>query len=137
MIKVKYGYVSKCLLCCLEQTESKYGEALAHSDGLTKNTVLVMWKVLEIKKICLFFFCQKFRIKLFTDSLIENATVGSWVYSQSNFCDAVTCLVVTVLELPPLPPKSKNVRIRVFPQSSMILWLQNVINIMFSEFKIE
>ena len=34
--------VSRCFLHCLEQTESKYGEALAHSDGLTKLSVLVM-----------------------------------------------------------------------------------------------
>ena len=52
--------VSKNLLHCLEQTEPKYGEALAHSDaGLTQHTVLVVWKILEMKKIFLFFFCQK------------------------------------------------------------------------------
>ena len=51
--------VSKCLLHCLEQTESKSGEALAHSDGLTKYTVLVMWKILEMRNIFLFFFSKK------------------------------------------------------------------------------
>ena len=49
--------VSKCPLHCLEQTESKDGEALAHCDGLTKHSVPVMWKILEMKKIFLFFFC--------------------------------------------------------------------------------
>ena len=77
--------MSKCLLHCPEQTESKYGEALAHSDGLTKHSVLVMWKILEMKKICLFFFSQKFCITPFTDYLLQNATVGPWVYSQPNF----------------------------------------------------
>ena len=40
--------VSKCPLHCLEQTESKYSEALVHSDGLTKHSVLVMWKIIII-----------------------------------------------------------------------------------------
>ena len=62
----------------LEQTESKYGEALAHSDDLTKHTVLVMRKIF-------LFFCQKMFITPLTDSLLSNVTVGSWVYSQSNF----------------------------------------------------
>ena len=53
------------------------GEALVHSDGLTKHSVLVMWTILEMKKMC------------------------------------------------PLPPKSKNVRIRVFTHSNMILLLHN------------
>ena len=30
---------------------------MAHSDGLNKHTVLVMWKILEMKKIFLFLFC--------------------------------------------------------------------------------
>ena len=78
--------VSKYLLHCLEQTEPKYGEALAHSDaGLTQHTVPVVWKILEMKKIFLFFFCQRFCITLFTDSLLQNATVRSWVCSKSSF----------------------------------------------------
>ena len=85
MIKINNECVSKCLLHCLERTESKYGEALSHSDGLTKHSVLVMWKILEMKNNIVFFFCQMFCITLFTDSLLQNATVGSWVYSQSNF----------------------------------------------------
>ena len=85
MIKINSECVSKCLLHCLEQTASKYGEALAHSDGLTKHTVGVIWKILEIKKIFLFFFCQKFFITLFIDSLVQNATVGSLVYYEPNF----------------------------------------------------
>ena len=55
---------------------------MAHSDGLNKQTVLVMWKILEMKKIFPFFFCKMFCITLFTDSLIQNATVGSSVYSE-------------------------------------------------------
>ena len=78
MIKMNSECVSKCLLHCLEQTASKYGETLAHNDGLTKHTVRVMWKILEMKIIFLFFFCQKFCITLFIDSLVENATVGLW-----------------------------------------------------------
>ena len=77
--------MSKCLLHCLEQTESKYGEALAHSDGLNKHTVHVMWKILEMKKLFLFFFYQNFYVTRFTDSLIQNATIGSRVYSEPNF----------------------------------------------------
>ena len=50
MIKINKECVSKCFLHCLEQTEPKYGEAMAHSDGLTKHSVLVMWKILEMKK---------------------------------------------------------------------------------------
>ena len=76
--------MSKCRLHCLEQTESKYGEALAHNDGLTKHSILVMWKIFEMKKIFGSFFCQKFCIILFTNSLLPKATVGSWVYSQPN-----------------------------------------------------
>ena len=37
-----------------------------------------------MKKIC-FFSCQKFGITRFTNSLFQNATVGSWVYSEPNF----------------------------------------------------
>ena len=36
MIKANNDCVSKCLLHCLKQTESQYGEALAHNDGLSK-----------------------------------------------------------------------------------------------------
>ena len=91
--------VSKCPLHCLEQTESKYSEALVHSDGLTKHSVHVMWKILEMKKIFLFFFCQKFYITLFTNSLLQNATVGSWVYSQPNFV-MLRCVWLSLLDLP-------------------------------------
>ena len=54
MIKINNECVSRCLLRCVEQTESKYGEALAHSDGLTKHTELVMWTISEMKKIFIF-----------------------------------------------------------------------------------
>ena len=85
MIKINTGCVSKCRLHCLEQTESKYCEALVHSDGLTKHRVLVMWKNLEMKKQFHFFFRQKFCTTFLTDSLRPNATIRSWVYSQSHF----------------------------------------------------
>ena len=54
-IKINKECMSKCLLHCLEQAESKYGEAVAHSDGLTKHSVLVMWKIIEMKKIIMYF----------------------------------------------------------------------------------
>ena len=85
MIKINNECVSKCLLHCLEQTESKYGESLVHSDGLTKHSVLLVWKTLEMKKICSLFLCQKLCLILITNSLLQNATVGHWVYSQLNF----------------------------------------------------
>ena len=134
MIKINDECVSKCLLHCLEQTGSKYGEALAR--GLNKHTVLVMWKILEMKKLFLFYFYQKFCMTLFTDSLVQNATIGSLVYSEPK-CDAVTCLFVTVVDLLPLSPQSKNVRIRIFTHSNTISLLQNLINLIFSQFKIE
>ena len=59
MIKINNERVSKCLLHCLEQTESKYGEALVHGDWFNKY-VPVMWKILQMKKICPLFSCQKF-----------------------------------------------------------------------------
>ena len=85
MIKINNECVSKCIVHCLEQTESKYGEALVHSDGLTKHTCDVENLKNENKTKNLIFFCQKFFITLFTDSLLQNAEVGSWVYSQPNF----------------------------------------------------
>ena len=85
MIQINNECLSKCLLHCLEQTESRYGEAMAHSDGLTKHSVLVMWKIVEMKNNTVLFFLSKVSYTLFTDSLIQNATVASWVYSQSNF----------------------------------------------------
>ena len=79
MIKINHECVSKCLLRCLEQTELKYGEALAHSGGLTKHTCDVENLRNENKTKNHFFFCQKFFITPFTDYLLQNATVGSWV----------------------------------------------------------
>ena len=57
--------------------------------------------------------------------------MGLGLFSTQS-CEAVTCLVVTVLDLPPLPPKSNNAGIRIFTHSNMILLLQNLINLMFS-----
>ena len=44
MIKINNVCVSKCLLHCLKQTKSKYGEALIHSDRLSKYSILLKWK---------------------------------------------------------------------------------------------
>ena len=55
----------------------KYGEALTHSDALAKHSILLMWKFLEMKKICPFFICQNFNIILSIDfSVLQNVTVG-------------------------------------------------------------
>ena len=132
MIKVNIECVFKCLLQCLEETESKYDEALVHSDGVTKHSVLVMWKILEMKNIYPFFFCQKFCITPFTDSLVQNATAWSWVYSQPNFVMLWSVWLSQYWIYLPYHRKSKSVRIRVFSQSKMILLLQNLINLMFS-----
>ena len=76
MIKVNYECVSKCLLHCLEQTESKNMviEALVHSDGLTKHGVLAMCENLRNEE----------RNVKSSDSLLQNATVRSWVYLQPH-----------------------------------------------------
>ena len=39
-----------------------------------------------------------------------------------QLCDDVTCLIVTVLDLPPHRTRSNNVRIPVFIHSNMILY---------------
>ena len=66
-------------------TESKYGEALVHSDGLNRHSIALMWKITEMRKTCRFFFSQNFFITLFINSLLQNITVGSLVYSQPDF----------------------------------------------------
>ena len=66
--------VSKCPLRCLKQTESKHDEALVHSDGLNKYSLLLMWKILEMKTIRPFFFRQNFCIILFIHCLLRSAT---------------------------------------------------------------
>uniref|UniRef100_UPI003AF5D8DB hypothetical protein n=1 Tax=Thiolapillus sp. TaxID=2017437 RepID=UPI003AF5D8DB len=63
----------------------KYGEALVHSSGLSKHGTFLMWKITKMRKICPFSFSQKFCIKPFINVLLQNVTVGFWVYSQSNF----------------------------------------------------
>ena len=103
MIKINNECLSKCLLLCLEQTELKYGEALVRSDGLTKHSVLVRWKILEMKKICPFSVKSSVtNFSLILASECYNRVLGLF---PTQFCDAVMCLVVTVLDLPPLPPK--------------------------------
>ena len=44
-----------------------------------------MWKITKMRKICPFSFSQKFCITPFINSLLQNVTVGFWVYSQPNF----------------------------------------------------
>ena len=73
------------LLHCLKQTELKYGGALVYSDGLSKHGILLMWKITEMRKICPFFFSKKFCITPFMNSLLQNITVGSLVYSEPDF----------------------------------------------------
>ena len=85
MTKINYDSVSQCLLQCLKQTELKYDEALVHSDGLSKHGTFLMWKITKMRKICPFFFSQHICITLFINSLLQNITVGSLVYSRSNF----------------------------------------------------
>ena len=83
--KINNDSVPQCLLRCLKQTESKYGEALLHSSGLSKHGTFLMWKITKIRKTCSFSFSQKFCITPFIDSLLQNVTVGFWVYSKPNF----------------------------------------------------
>ena len=65
-------------------------------------------KILEMKQICLFFFCQKFCITLFTDSFLHVMLWRVWLSQYWIY----------------LPyPQIQNVRIRVFTHSNMILLL--------------
>ena len=75
MTKLNNDSVSQCLLHCLKQTEWKYDEALVHSDGLSKHGTFLMWKITKMR------FC----ITPFINSLLQNVTVGFWVYSQHDF----------------------------------------------------
>ena len=65
--------------------QSKYGEALVHCDGLSKHSILLMWKIIEMRKVCPFLFSQIFCITLFSISLLQNVTLGSLVYFKPNF----------------------------------------------------
>ena len=103
-----------------KQTESKYGEALVHSSGLSKHGTFLMWKITKMRKICPFSLSKKFCITPFINSLHQNVTLEFLVYSQPDFVMAVMCLVVTVLDLISLPPKSKNKRIRVLTRNDML-----------------
>ena len=85
MTKIKNESVSQCLLHYLKQTELKYGEALVHSSGLSKHDTFLMWTITKMRKICPFSFSQKICITSFINSLLQNVTVGFWVYSQPNF----------------------------------------------------
>ena len=85
MTQINHECMSWCFLHFLKQTKSKYGEALVHSSGLSKHGTFLMWKIVEMRKICLFFFSQNFYIELFINSLLQNVTVGTLVYSPSNF----------------------------------------------------
>ena len=62
MIKINTECVSKCFLYRLNQTDSKYGdlEVLVHTDDVSKHRILLMWKVLEKKKV---FFLSKILLK--------------------------------------------------------------------------
>ena len=84
MTKIDTDSVSQCVFHCLKQTELKYGEVLVHSSGLSKHGTFLMWKITKIRKILPFFFSQKFCITPFSNSLLQNVTVGFGVYSQPN-----------------------------------------------------
>ena len=109
------------------------------SDGLIKHSILLLWKILEMKKTSLFLFYQKCCIILKKEKYIcftlecHSRVLGLFV---TQFCDTVTCLVFRVLDLPPLPPKSKNTRVRVLTQSNMIILLQKLTDVMFSTLKL-
>ena len=45
----------------------------------------LMWKITKMRKICPFFFSQKFDITSFINSLLQNVTVGFLVFSQPAF----------------------------------------------------
>ena len=63
------------MLSALSKTNRiEYGEALVHSDGLSKHGVLLMWKTTKIRKLCPFFFSQNFCITFFINSLLHNMT---------------------------------------------------------------
>ena len=85
MNEIKNGSMSQCLLHCLKQTESKYGEALVHSSGLSKHGTFLMWKITKMREICPFSFSQKFCLTSFINSLLQNVTVGFGVNSQPNY----------------------------------------------------
>ena len=85
MTKINNDSVSQYLLHCLKQTESKYGETLVRSSGLSKHDTFLMWKITKMRKICPFSFSQKFCITPFINSLLQNVKVGFGVYSQPNF----------------------------------------------------
>ena len=118
--------VSKCLLHCPEQTESKYGETLVHSDGLTKHSLFGIVENLS------FLFLSNVLHHTFHRFFASECHSRALGLFSTQFCDAMTCLVVTVLDLPPQSPKSRNVRIGVLSHSDMILVLQELINVMFS-----
>ena len=79
MTKINNDSVFQCLLHCLKQTESKYGEALVHSGGLSKHCTFQMWKITKMKKMCPFSFSKKICITPFINVLLQNVTVGFWV----------------------------------------------------------
>ena len=68
MSKIDNDSVSQCLLHSLKQTESKYGETLVHSSGLSENGTFLMWKITKIRKICPFSFSQRICITPFINS---------------------------------------------------------------------
>ena len=59
MTKINNESVSQCLLHCLKQTESKYGEALVHSSGLSKHGTFLMWKITKNEENLSFQFLSK------------------------------------------------------------------------------
>ena len=93
MTEINNDSVFQCRLYCLKQTESKYGEALVHSIGLSKHSTFLMWKSTKMRNICHFSFSQKFCITPFINSLLQNVTVGFWVILNLILwcCDVSGC----------------------------------------------
>ena len=121
MTKINNDSMSQCFLHCLKQTESKYGEALVHSSGLSKHGTFLIWKITKMRKICHFSFSQKFchTFHYFFASECHSRVLLLGLFSIF-FYDAVMSLVVTVLDLSSLPPKSKNRRICVLTCNDML-----------------
>ena len=65
-------WVPKCRLRCPKQTELICGEAPVHGDGFKRHSIFIVCKILEIKKICPFFFCLIFGVISFIDSLLPD-----------------------------------------------------------------
>ena len=131
MTKFNNDNVSQCLVHCLKQTKLKYDEALVHSSDLSKHGTFLMWKITKMRKLCPFFFSQKFCITHLINSLLQTITVGFWVYSHPDFV-VRSKRHSTGFKFPtPPPPQSNNRSIRVLTRNDILLLLQTFIVLLF------